>query len=84
VTTTAPTSLVFAVGNDWDRSIARTLPTGLVSLDQWVDTQIGDTYWSEYTNQPTGAAGTSVTIGTTAPTGDQWNLAAVEIKNDGG
>lgn len=84
LTTTAATSLVFAVGNDWDRATARTLPTGLVALDQWVDTRTGDTYWSEYTNQPTGTAGTSVTIGTTAPTGDQWNLAAVELKNSGG
>jgi hypothetical protein len=84
LTTTAATSLVFAVGNDWDRATARTLPTGLVALDQWVDTRTGDTYWSEYTNQPTGTTGTSVTIGTTAPTGDQWNLAAVELKNSGG
>jgi hypothetical protein len=84
LTTTAVTSLVFAVGNDWDRATARTLPTGLVALDQWVDARTGDTFWSEYTNQPTGAAGTSVTIGTTAPTGDRWNLAAVEIKNSGG
>lgn len=83
LTTTAPTSLVFAVGNDWDHAAARTLPTGQVLLDQWVDGQAADTYWSEYTNQTTGAAGTMVKIGTTGPTTDRWNLAAVELKNGG-
>ncbi|KFF61030.1 hypothetical protein JF66_00775 [Cryobacterium sp. MLB-32] len=83
VTTTAPASLVFAVGHDWDRAIARTLPTGLVMLDQWVDTAIGDTSWTEYTNQATGPTGTVVRIGTTAPTTDQWNLVAVELVNSG-
>lgn len=79
LTTSAPASLVFAVGNDWDNATARTLPTGLVSLDQWVDTRTGDTMWSEYTNQATGAAGTAVNARTTAPTGDRWNMAAVEV-----
>lgn len=83
LSTTAPASLVFAVGNDWDRAVARTLPTGLVPLEQWTDTGTGDTYWSEYTNQSTGVAGTSVHIGATAaPTNDRWNMVAVELKND--
>ncbi|CAM5399753.1 Ig-like domain-containing protein [Leifsonia shinshuensis] len=84
VTTAAATSLVFAVGADWDNAIARTLPTGLVPLDQWVDTGSGDTMWSEYTNQATGAAGSVVTIGATAPTTDRWDVAAVELRNSGG
>jgi hypothetical protein len=81
--TTAATSLVFAVGNDWDNAAARTLPTGQVVLDQWLDSGIGDTDWSQYTNAATGPAGTILKIGTTAPTGDRWNLAAVEVKNGG-
>ena len=28
-------------------------------LDQWVATGNGDTYWSQYTSQTTGAAGTA-------------------------
>ena len=83
LTTTTATALIFAVGNDWDQAIARILPTGLVLLDQWVDAGVGDTYWSEYTNQTTGAAGTVVKIGTTSPTTDRWNFAAVELKNGG-
>jgi hypothetical protein len=52
-------------------------------LDQWLNTDTGDTYWSLYTNHPTGKAGTSVSVGDTAPTNDHWNLAAVELVNSG-
>jgi hypothetical protein len=81
--TLAATSLVFAAGNDWDRSAARTLPVGWVMLDQWLSTGTGDTYWSQYTNHPTGAAGSLVSVHDTAPTNDSWNLAAVELVNSG-
>jgi hypothetical protein len=84
LTTTKATSLVFAVGNDYDRAVARTLPAGWVILDQWVNTSVGDTYWSQYTNQPTGPAGSVVTVSDTAPTNDRWNLVAVELVNSGG
>ena len=82
LTTTKAASLVFAVGNDWDRAVARTLPAGWTMLDQWVATGNGDTYWSQYTNQPTGAAGTVVNAGDTGPTNDQWNLVAIELLSD--
>jgi len=84
LTTTKATSLVFAVGNDFDRAVARTLPAGWVKLDQWVATGVGDTYWSQYTNQPTGPAGSVITASDTAPTNDQWNMVAVELVNSGG
>jgi hypothetical protein len=84
LTTTASTSLVFAVGNDWDNAIARTLPAGWTMLDQWTNTGTGDDYWSQYTNTPTGAAGTVVNVGDTAPTTDQWNMVAIELLGDGG
>jgi hypothetical protein len=79
LTTTKATSLVFAVGHDWNNAIARVLPTGWVMLDQWIDTGGGDTSWSQYTNTPTGAAGTVVSVNDTAPTGDSWNFVAVEL-----
>lgn len=82
LTTVSPTSLVFAVGHDWDNAAPRTLPSGWASLDQWVNTSTGDTFWSQYTNTPTGTAGSVVTVGDTAPTTDQWNMAAVELEND--
>jgi hypothetical protein len=47
LTTTKTTSLVFAVGNDYDRAVARTLPAGWVIPHQWVNAGAGDTYWSE-------------------------------------
>jgi hypothetical protein len=83
LTTLAATSLVFAAGNDWDRAAARKLPVGWAMLDQWLNTGTGDTYWSQSTNHPTGAAGTHVSVADTAPTNDTWNLAAVELVNSG-
>ena len=84
LTTTKASSLVFAVGNDWDNAVTRTLPAGWVSLSQWLDTGTGDTFWSQYTNVPVQAAGTVVTVSDTAPTADQWNLVAVELTGDSG
>jgi hypothetical protein len=81
LTTSAATSLVFAVGNDSDRAVPRVLPSGWVPLDQWLDTRTGDTFWSQYTNQPTGRDGSVVAVRAAAATTDQWNLAAVELVN---
>jgi hypothetical protein len=82
LTTQGDTSLVFAVGNDWDKAQARTLPSNWTMLDQWVSTGVGDTYWSQYTSIPTGAAGSVVAVNDTAPTSDRWNMVAVELLND--
>jgi hypothetical protein len=79
VTTTKPGSWIFGVGNDWDGATARTLAAGQLMRHQWVDTSVGDTFWSQSTTAPTPAQGTVVPIGTTAPTNHQWNLAAVEV-----
>ncbi len=81
--TTEEGSLVFAVGNDYDKATARTLGTNQVMLHQDVDTATGDTYWSQYTGQITGLSGETVTMNDTAPTTDQWNMAAVELLGDG-
>src|SRR5581483_6172205 len=84
LTTLSSTSLVFAAGNDWDSATARMLPGGWAMLDQWVNDGTGDTYWTQYTNAPTGPAGSKVTVSDTAPATNHWNLAAVELINDGG
>lgn len=77
--TTKPQSRVYAVGNDWDRAIARTLGANQVMVHQWVDTAINDTFWVQAWSSPVAAASTSVTLSTTAPTSDRWNFAAVEV-----
>ena len=71
-------SWVFAVGNGWDRSTARTPVAGQVLQHQWLDTAAGDTFWVQSTAAPNTAAGL-VTIHDNAPTNDRWNYAAVEL-----
>lgn len=79
LTTTASGSWVFGVGEDYSRSVARTLGSGQSLVSQWVDTAPGETFWVQDQSTTTANAGTSVTISDTAPTNDIWNLAAVEI-----
>ncbi len=69
---------VFAVGNDWDRAIARTPVSGQVLVHQRVDTNVGDTYWVQSTAAPS-TSNALVDIHDSSPTTDQWNYAAVEI-----
>jgi hypothetical protein len=73
-----PGSWVFAVGNDWDRAVARTPVSGQVLQNQWIDTGAGDTFWVQSTAAPSAALGL-VTIHDNAPTNDRWNYAAVEL-----
>jgi hypothetical protein len=82
LTTTGATSLVFAAGNDPARAEARSLPDGWVLLDQMVDARIGRSSWTQYTNDPTGFAGSRITVADSRPPGDPWNLVAVELRND--
>jgi hypothetical protein len=79
VTTTQDQSWVFGVGNDWDGATARTLASGQTMRHQFVDTAVGNTFWSQSTSAATATAGTAVTLGTTAPTNHQWNFVAVEV-----
>jgi hypothetical protein len=84
LTITAPSdavSLVFAAGEDYSNAITHTPVPGQVIQDQWLDTGTGDTYWSQYTNTPS-PTGTTVTMADSSPTGDRWNLAAVELIGD--
>ena len=80
--TSNETSLVFAVG-EGGRAVAPGLPTGWVPLGQWIDGGSHATYWGQYTNQPTGSAGTVVTVKATAAASNGWNMAAVELTGDG-
>ena len=79
ITTQAAGSDSFAVGEDWDNAIARTPDTGQSLIDQWVDSSDGDTFWVQGTSDTSAAAGEPVTIDDTAPTTDQWDMAAVEV-----
>ena len=79
LTTTAAGSVVYAVGNDWDRAVARTLGAGQTKVHEFVDTAVGDTFWVQSAASPIAAAGTAVTLNDTAPTADQFNYAIVEL-----
>src|SRR6185295_1617142 len=79
LTTTQAASLVFGVGNDWDRAVARTVGANQTLVHQDVDTRVNDTFWVERVTDPVATAGTLVLIADTAPITDRWNLAVVEI-----
>jgi hypothetical protein len=76
-------SFVVGVGNDFDRASAR-LPAAGQSLVHQFLAPVGDTYWVQMLNSPVAASGTSVTLSDTAPTGDRFNLAIVEIQSASG
>ncbi|MBV8551247.1 MAG: hypothetical protein JOY54_08090 [Acidobacteriaceae bacterium] len=78
IVTTRNGSWVFGVGNDFDNAIARSPAAGQTIVHQLLTTT-GDTYWVQMQNAIIPQSGTSVTIGDTAPTSDQYNLSMVEI-----
>ena len=71
-------SLVWAVGHDWDRSKARAADQGQVIVSQLVAKRIHDTFWTQRLVDPVVTAKT-ITVGTSAPAKDRWQVAAVEI-----
>ncbi|HET6953953.1 MAG TPA: LamG-like jellyroll fold domain-containing protein [Acidimicrobiales bacterium] len=79
LTTTADGSWVHAVGNDWDGAAARTLADDQEMVHEWVDSDVGDTFWAQRTAAATRGVGVPVVVGATAPTNHQWNLSAVEV-----
>jgi hypothetical protein len=83
VTSSKAASLFYAVGNDWDRAVARVFGTNQILDDQWVETTTGDTYWVQNeTFPPALPLGTAVTLNDASPTTDRWNFVGVEILND--
>ena len=83
LTTTEPGTLVYAVGEDATAATARTLASNQVLLSEDLDTAKGNTFWSQYLGATTGPLGEMVTLADSAPAGDAWNMAAVEILGDG-
>jgi beta-lactam-binding protein with PASTA domain len=79
LTTTKAGALVYGVGNDWDRAVARTLGPSQTMVHQVVDSVAGATFWVQARTGPISLAGTSVQLNDTAPTNDRWNFASVEI-----
>jgi hypothetical protein len=80
LTSTGIGSVAFATGNDWDKAVARTLGSGQELLYQDLETGTGDTFWTQYRTSPSTSVGQSLTLNDTAPAGDRWNLAAVEVR----
>ena len=76
--TTRNNSWVFGVGNDYTSPTARTPGAGQILVHQLLSTS-GDTYWVQQQNNTTPLQGTTVTINDIAPTGDSYNLTAVEV-----
>ncbi|MER5638977.1 vWA domain-containing protein [Kitasatospora sp. NPDC002227] len=79
LTTTRANSQLWAVGHDWSRAAAQTPLTGQTLVTQNLDTRVHDTSWVQRLTDPVPAAGTAATLGVSAPTGDRWSFAAVEI-----
>lgn len=82
LTPTATGSLVYGVGNDWDRATARTAATGQVIVHQYL-ASAGDTFWVQHLGAPVLTAGAAVQLNDSAPTTDRWNFVAVEIVPSG-
>jgi hypothetical protein len=75
---TAANSLVVGAGDDWDQGILRTIGPNQTMLNDWISPN-QDTLWSQYASLLASAAGATVTLNDTAPTADEWNMAAVEV-----
>ena len=78
LTTTSVGSLVYAVGNDFNGAVPRTLGANQAMVDEVLGAA-GDTFWVQRLTGATGGPGSLVTLGDTAPTDHSWNFAAVEI-----
>ncbi len=79
LTSTQTGSAAFATGTDWEKATPRTLGSGQELLAQTLETGSGDTFWSQYATTPSSASGQTMTLNDTAPTGDRWDMAAVEV-----
>ncbi len=83
LTTRFANSWVWGVGNDWSTATARTVGPNQTLVDQYLS-PAGDTYWTQRQNATTASAGTPATINDTAPTGDRFDIAEIEIVPAGG
>ena len=81
LTTTRPTSLVFAAGID--AGVSTTIPTGWAAISQHVQLASGRTAWVQYTNQPTNDPSQKVTLPAPGEAREGWAAVAVELPGDG-
>lgn len=79
LTTTRAGSIVVGIGFDWSNPAPHPPATGQFLLHQWLDGLPGDGFWAQASSSPIPTAGTTVSVSSTAPTGDQWLLGVVEI-----
>ncbi len=77
LSTTRANSWVFGVGNDWDRSTARTIGPNQTMIHEHAAS--AHAFWVQRATSPTAASGTSVTLNDTAPTADRFNMTIVEV-----
>jgi hypothetical protein len=78
LTTTGSGSLVLAVGNDWNGSVARVLGPNQSIVHEFFYPE-NDTFWVQRLDATVPVAGTTVTLDDIAPTDHIWNFAAIEI-----
>ena len=79
LTTTQNNSWVYGVGSDVMTAAARTLGGSQTRVHDYTDVGYGTDRWVQRQTAVTPTSGTLVTINDSAPTADQWNLAAVEV-----
>jgi beta-lactam-binding protein with PASTA domain len=72
-------SVVYAVGLDWATLTSRTVGAGQTRLAQSLQPTFIAT-WVQRLDGVTGAAGSSITLNTTTPTSNQWNMAIIELR----
>jgi hypothetical protein len=76
--TTRGGSRAYAVGNDWDGTVARTPAAGQTLVHQYLGPM--DTHWVQtLTSGAIWPSDTTVQLRDTAPTHHRWNFVAVEI-----
>ena len=80
LTTTTSGSWAWAVGDDWDRAVARTVGAGQTEVRRVPGRQPATPTGSQSQTAPGNAANTKVTLNDTAPTTDRWDMAAIEIR----
>ena len=79
LTTTKAGSFVYAVGNDWDGAVSRTLGANQTIVHEVLGGN-GDTFWVQrLTGADVCRRQLSSRSNDTAPTIHSWNFAAVEI-----
>jgi YVTN family beta-propeller protein len=79
LTTTQPGSRIYGAGEDYTNATTPVPGTGQDLLSQWVDTAPGETFWAQEQVAPAPSAGAVATLDDSSPTGDAWNMAAVEF-----